>query len=100
MDGQLTQFRFFDRNRVNCTKEAAGVSLFLSKLDQAIFQARSSNRWLTGPVSFFVAKQGELHDRGRRNFDFFTETGPVGHPLEFEPAKSGNPTRFLSKIDQ
>ena len=28
------------------------------------------------------------------------ETGPVGHPLEFEPAKSANPTRFLSKIDQ
>ena len=28
------------------------------------------------------------------------ETEPVGHPLEFEPAKSANPTRFLSKIDQ
>ena len=28
------------------------------------------------------------------------ETGPVGYPLEFEPAKSANPTRFLSKIDQ
>ena len=22
-DGQLAQFRFFDRNRVNCTKQAA-----------------------------------------------------------------------------
>ena len=30
---------------------------------------------------------------------FLIETGPVGHPLEFDPAKSVNPTRFCSKID-
>ena len=34
------------------------------------------------------------------SFDFSIETGPVGHPFEFEPAKSANPTRFLSKFDQ
>ena len=33
------------------------------------------------------------------SFDFFLEAGPVGRPLEFQPAKSANPTRFLSKID-
>ena len=33
------------------------------------------------------------------SFDFLVETGPVGHPSEFEPAKSANPTRFLSIID-
>ena len=34
------------------------------------------------------------------SFTFSIETGPVGRPLEFEPAKSANHTRFLSKIDQ
>ena len=34
------------------------------------------------------------------SFDFLIETGPVGHPLDFEPAKSANPASFLSKIDQ
>ena len=34
------------------------------------------------------------------SFDFFIETGPVGHPLEFEHAKSANATRLFSKIDQ
>ena len=34
------------------------------------------------------------------SFDFLIEARPVGHPLEFEPAKSANPTRFLFKIDQ
>ena len=34
------------------------------------------------------------------SFYFFIETGPAGHPLEFEPAKSATPIRFLSKIDQ
>ena len=29
-------------------------------------------------------------------FVFFIETGPVGHPLEFDPPKPANPTRFLS----
>ena len=33
-------------------------------------------------------------------FLFFFRTEPVGHPLAFEAAKSANPTRFLSKIDQ
>ena len=33
------------------------------------------------------------------SFHFLIETGPVGHPLKVEPAKSANP-RFLSKIDQ
>ena len=31
---------------------------------------------------------------------FSIETGPVGLPLEFEPAKSANPSRLLSKMDQ
>ena len=34
------------------------------------------------------------------SFDKKIETGPFGHPLAFEAAKSANPTRFLSKIDQ
>ena len=39
--------------------------------------------------------QGELHETGRLfriilPVLFFMETGPVGHPLEFEPAKSAN----------
>ena len=37
--------------------------------------------------------------RAIHSFDKKIETGPVGHPLKVEPAKSANP-RFLSKIDQ
>ena len=33
-------------------------------------------------------------------FRFLVETEPVGHLMEFGAAKSANPTRFLSKIDQ
>ena len=57
---------------------------------------------------FLIEAVGELHETGRLFHTvvpvliFFIETGLVGHPLEFEPAKSTNPTinRFLSKIDQ
>ena len=49
-DGQQAQFRFFNRNRVNCTKQAAclvlriilPVSIFLSKLGQLAIRWNSS----------------------------------------------------------
>ena len=53
-DGQLSQFRFFYRNWLDCGNL---------------------------PVSYNYP-----------SFDFFIETGPVGHPLEFEHAKSANAT--------
>ena len=33
-------------------------------------------------------------------FRLFIEVRPVDHPMEFEPAKSSDSTRFFSKIDQ
>ena len=70
-------------------------------------QTRNSIGWSPGPVLFFLSKQGELHETetGRLfriilRFDFSIETGPVGHPLELESAKSANPARVLLKIDQ
>ena len=55
----------------------------------------------TGPVSIFRNRvNARLFRYNSPSFDFLIETEPVGHPLEFEPAKLANPTRFLSKVDQ
>ena len=67
----------------------------------ADFAGANSNGWPTGPVSIFRNRvNARLFRYNSPSFDFLIETEPVGHPLEFEPAKSANPTRFLSKIDQ
>ena len=59
----------------------------------ADFAGSNSNGWPTGPVSI-VDFVGSKFQRMASwpSFDFFIETGPVGHPLEFESAKSANPT--------
>ena len=56
---------------------------------------------------YFYRNGVKLHDTGHRfrgilpvSIFLRIETGPVAHPLEFETAKSANPIRFLSKIDQ
>ena len=72
----------------------------------ADFAGSNSNGWLTGPVSIKKWEQGELYETGglfRATHPVSIkeiETEPVGHPWNFEPAKSANPTRFLLKIDQ
>ena len=77
-------FIFWNDNcRPNCVADFAGSK----------FQ-RMAN-WPS--FDFFSETEGELHETGRLfriilRFDFLIETGPVGHPLEFEPAKSANPT--------
>ena len=50
----------------------------------ADFAGANSNGWPTGPVS--IKKKSKLSQLAIR--------------WNFEPAKSANPTRFLSKIDQ
>ena len=71
-------------------------------------QARKFQRMANSPSFHFlietrrIARNRPPVSHNSTSFDFLIETGPVGHPLEFEPAKSANPTinRFLSKIDQ
>ena len=69
----------------------------------ADFAGSNSNGWPTGPVSTFDRNSVNCTrspvSYNSPSFDFLSETGPVGHPLKFEPAKSANPTRFLSKLD-
>ena len=70
------------------------------------FAGSDSNGWPTGPDFQNCAETGpvghplEIEPAKSSNpTRFWAETGPVGHPLEFEPAKSAKRTRFLSKTD-
>ena len=82
-------------------------SIFERKLaGLADFAGSKSNGWPTGPVSIKKSKLGELYKTG----GLFRAIHPVlikktklsqlAIRWNFEPAKSTNPTRFLSKIDQ
>ena len=72
----------------------------------ADFAASKSNGWPTGSVSIKISKLGELHETG----GLFGAIHPVSIKKSKlgrlairsnpEPAKSANPARFLSKIDQ
>ena len=72
----------------------------------ADFTGSNSNGWPTGPVSINKTKLGELHETA----GLFRAIHPVSIKKSklgqltirwnFDPAKSANPTRFLSIIDQ
>ena len=73
----------------------------------ADFVCSNSNEWPTGPASMKKSKLGELFETDglfRAIHPVSIKRSKLGRQLairwNFEPAKSANPTRFLSKIDQ
>ena len=77
----------------------------------ADFAGSNSNGWPTGPVSIKKNRNwGEIYETGHETGGLFRAIHPVSIKKskmgqlavrwDLEPAKSVNPTRFLSKIDQ
>ena len=70
------------------------------------FAGSNSNGWPTDPISIKKSKLGEFYETGglfRAIHPVSTKKSKLGQLAtrwDFEPAKSDNPTRFLSKIDQ
>ena len=100
---------FFSRGRskTSPTSSMSYWSIFERNLvGLADFAGSNSNGWPTGPVSIKKSKLGELYETGGLFRAIHpvsikkTKLGQLVIHWYFEPAKSTNPARFLSKIDQ
>jgi len=72
----------------------------------ADFAASNANGWPTGSISIKKSNLGELYETGGLFGAIHpvsikkSKLGRLAIRWNFEPAKSADPTRFLSKIDQ
>ena len=87
----MSYWSIFERNLVGLADFAG--SKFQRMANWPSFEFLIETRWIARnrpPVSYIIIPVSI----------FWSKLGTVGHTLEFEPAKSANTIRFLSKIDQ